>query len=46
MKLVSERYNDVEFNKLRVKLSEINNLLRQNPIAEILFSVSNHFRVD
>ncbi|ADF64309.1 hypothetical protein ECL_04782 [Enterobacter cloacae subsp. cloacae ATCC 13047] len=28
LKLVSERYSDVKFNKRGVKFSEINNLLR------------------
>ncbi|AIV31796.1 hypothetical protein EC036_41490 [Enterobacter cloacae] len=43
LKLVSERYSDVKFNKRGVKFSEINNLLCSNPVAEILFYVSNHF---
>ncbi|EMC0024486.1 TPA: hypothetical protein NDS87_000330 [Enterobacter cloacae] len=43
LKLVSERYSDVKFNKRGVKFSEINNLLRSDPVAEILFYVSNHF---
>jgi hypothetical protein len=42
LKLVSERYSDVKFNKVSVKLSELIVFL-DIPIAEILFYVSNHF---
>jgi hypothetical protein len=43
LKLVSERDSDVKFNILLVTLREMNNRLSDDPIAEILFYVSNYF---